>query len=629
MLDSSDWRFPGYFQGTPSTIFDQNNSTAIEDFKIPHAFQGISVTKFAQFPWLNTDLSASQPECGKESSPYQEDTQLSPKHPGEAEGPYSLSDCLYSFQQNNIWNQAPYIPPYQYQPRPDTKIIPDIGAGASRPLFHPGLTYETSYESPDNSGTGTALGDPKLEGKDVTSLETERFRFRTTLQTPTAMMNESGDSPLSYLNKGQVYYLTVMDTAPPAKTDKMTTYRTFVRVTFDQELARSNPATCWQLWKEGRGASSGQQQDETLFALEYAGGDSPQFQIEHKGFDGFSVTWSIDSTARFSSCHIPICFNFLSTDFTRSKGVRGSPVRLCAKTEQVASDNITPAESEVCFCKIQVFRDHGAERKLSNDHSNLEKAIEKLRQRISYAELGWGSRKRKRGKSMTSAKDLKIFQPDDESEQLSQTGLRSKLVGFEKMALSGRSKTLLSLCGDKEDDPDLYPVRLDDVCIKAGPVEIVADPSTQSTYSESVSPRSFSVSDKDTTAASSVADGLSVEPIKVNRVDLIDQVPTTRHLTSIACFYVRLSEDELHEYYRAIYLSERTIQELVRKISDKYRIKAMDCVHLFHINGKGLKIMVDDEFVQQMIEGQHMRIEFHQSTGEGDGTGVCEMWLFY
>ncbi|KAJ5647894.1 hypothetical protein N7490_004266 [Penicillium lividum] len=628
MLDSSDWRFPGYVQGIPSTIFDQGNSTAIEDYKIPHAFQGIPVTKFARFPWLNPGLSVSRPD-GKESPPYQQDTQLSPKQPGEAEGPYSLSDCLYNFQQNNIWGQASYIPPYHYQPRPDTNIIPDTGTGASRPLFHPGLAYEKKYESPDNSGAGSALGDPKLEGNDVTSLETERFRFRTTLQTPTAMMNECGDQPLTYLNKGQVYYLTVMDTAPPAITDKMTTYRTFVRTTFDQEQARSNPAACWQLWKEGRGASSGQQQDETLFALEYAGGDSPQFQIEHKGFDGFSVTWSIDSTARFSSCHIPICFNFLSTDFTRSKGVRGSPVRLCAKTEQVASDNITPPESEVCFCKIQVFRDHGAERKLSNDHSNLEKAIDKLRQRISYAELGWGSRKRKRGRSMTSAKDLKPFLPDDESEQLSQTGLRSKLVGFEKMSQSARSKTLLSLRGDEEDDPDLYPVRLEDVCIKVGPVEIAADPSTQSTYSESVSPRSFSLSEKDTTAASSVADGLSAEPIRVNRVDLIDQVPTTRHLTSIACFYVRLSEEELHEYYRAIYLSERTIQELVRKISDKYRIRAMDCVNLFHINGRGLKIMVDDEFVQQMIEGQHMRIEFHRSTGEGDGTGVCEMWLFY
>ncbi|KAJ5936531.1 hypothetical protein N7466_002981 [Penicillium verhagenii] len=577
----------------------------------------------ARFTWLNPGLSAG-PSDGKESPQHQEDIKLSPKQPAEAEGGYSLSDFLYNFQQNDLCCQAPYIPQHHYQPRSNTKIIPDTGTGASSSLYHPGLTYETKYEPSDDYWSGVTFADTNTEGKDDTSVETERFRFRTILQAPTAMIDESGDPLLSYLNKAQIYYLTVMDTAPPATTEKVTTYRTFIRATFDQEQARSNPAACWQLWKEGRGVYPEQQQEETLFAVEYAGGDSSQFQIELRGFDGFSMTWSIDSTARFSSCHIPICFNFLSTDFIRSRGVRGVPVRLCAKTEQVTVDHMTPSlttlESEVCFCKIQVFRDHGAERKLSNDHTNLEKAIEKLRQRISHAELGWGSRKRKRGKSISSAKGLKKSPPDDKSHHLSQTGLRSKLVGFEKMALSGRSTTLLSLRGDKEDDPDLYPVRLDDGYIKA-PVEIAAGASTWSEYSERVSPRRFSLSNKDTTATPPAAGRLPVEPIKVNRVDLTDQVPASRHLNSVACFHVRRLENELHEYYRAIYLSERKIQELARKIFDKYQIKAMDSVNLFHIDQKGLKIMVDDEFVQQMTEGQQMTIDVHQSTDQGDCAG--------
>lgn len=86
--------------------------------------------------------------------------------------------------------------------------------------------------------------------------------------------------------------------------------------------------------------------------------------------------------------------------------------------------------------------------------------------------------------------------------------------------------------------------------------------------------------------------------------------------------------DEFQEYYRAVYLSERTVQELVKKISEKYEIEPVGRFNVFHINEKKLKIMVDDEFVQQMAEGQNMRVELRQNTNSSD-TGVWEMWLLY
>ncbi|KAJ5645117.1 hypothetical protein N7507_011128 [Penicillium longicatenatum] len=487
---------------------------------------------------------------------------------------------------------------------------------------------------------------------------TPRFRFRSILQAPTAMTNENGDPPLTYLNKEQVYYLTILDSTPPATSDKVITYRTFVRISFDLEQARSSPAACWILWKEGRGMNPERPQEEPACAVEYAGGDSPHFKLEQKCFDGFCVTWTADPSAGFNACHIPIWFNFLSTDFTRSKGVRGSPVRLCAKTEQQTTfDNLqTSPESEVCFCKIQVFRDHGAERKLSNDHGNLQRGIGKLRMRISNAEMGWGSRKRKRGRP--DVKNLKGLPPDCVPEQLSQAGLRSKLVGFEKMALSSRSSTVLTLRGDKEDDPDLYPINLvdHDCCIKTTPVENSTEISTRSDGSEIMTPPSSVHSGTETTVTPQLVaeDDLSVGYIKVNRIDLTDQVLTGRYLTSsmyaqvsrlsfndqsskesslpllislVACFYVRLLEDDIHEYYRAIYLSERTAQELVKKISEKYDIELVDSFNLFHINEKKLKIMVDDEFVQQMAEGQNMSVELHQNADTS--TGAWEMRLLY
>ncbi|KAJ6096358.1 hypothetical protein N7486_007104 [Penicillium sp. IBT 16267x] len=534
------------------------------------------------------------------------------------------------------------MPLYNFQPRPDTKALQDTGTHASEPYLYRASAYEATDESPDTSCIGGTFSDIIADGSDAPSIETETFRFRSILQAPTAMTNETGDPPLTYLNKGQVYYLTIMDSMPPARSDKATIYRSFIRISFDQEQARSNPAACWELWKAGRLATPEQQQEEALFAVEYAGGDSSQFKIEQKCFDGFCVTWTAGSSNGFNACHIPICFNFLSTDFTRSKGVRGSPVRLCAKTEQQTTfdDLLTPPESEVCFCKIQVFRDHGAERKLSNDHGNLKRGIEKMKMRISNAELGWGSRKRKRGRSVV--KNLKGLPPDCVSEQLSQAGLRSKLVGFERMALSSRPSTVLTLRGDKEDDPDLYPIRLadHDCCTKTAPVEQSIDISTRSDVSEIMTPTSLVQSGTGTTATPQLVagDGLSVAYIKVCMPDgkaLLSYRPKAELvfvplLTSlVACFYVRLLGDEFQEYHRAIYLSERTVPELVKKISEKYEIEPVDSFSLFHINNKKLKIMVDDDFVQQMAEGQNMRVELHQNTNTSDSTDTWEMWLLY
>jgi hypothetical protein len=60
-------------------------------------------------------------------------------------------------------------------------------------------------------------------------------------------------------------------------------------------------------------------------------------------------------------------FNFVSTDFTRVKGVKGVPVRLCIKTEMLQSNDRNKTvinEPERCYSLVKVLRDHGAERKL-------------------------------------------------------------------------------------------------------------------------------------------------------------------------------------------------------------------------------------------------------------------------
>ena len=148
------------------------------------------------------------------------------------------------------------------------------------------------------------------------------------------MVKCAEEIPISYLNKGQIYGLMIMDLAPPATIPPQTLqYRTSVRITFDDETQRLDPASYWRLWKEGRGMNEASQGKGGLTAVEYPedGGENPHIQTEEEFIDGFKVTWIMEPAAHTKSCTIPIRSRLLSTDFSHSKGVIGVPLRLCAK----------------------------------------------------------------------------------------------------------------------------------------------------------------------------------------------------------------------------------------------------------------------------------------------------------
>lgn len=305
------------------------------------------------------------------------------------------------------------------------------------------------------------------------------------------MVKNQREIPITYLNKGQAYNLQLLDSCPPMMTNEPIRYRTCVRVSFEEEEQRAKPSTCWQLWKEGRGSSEAHQRGGKLLAVEYVdplqgGGDMHkhrQVQVESMSVDGFCVTWTANPATGISDCHIPVRFNFLSTDFSHSKGVKGIPVRLCAKTEIVSPGEETGVAraTELSYCKVKLFRDHGAERKLSNDIAHVKKTIEKLKQQVSQAELGGGFGKRKRGnnssastkgtdraiKSSGHKRTWSMGSDDGPPEKISlEDDLQSKLSMMQEMFSSTRPVSILGLRCDEADDPDLYPIRLDGDAIK-------------------------------------------------------------------------------------------------------------------------------------------------------------------
>ncbi|GLA52470.1 hypothetical protein AnigIFM63604_009332 [Aspergillus niger] len=611
-----------------------------------------------------------------------------------------------------------YIPPHFHNPQPF----------AQQPAFAPGafVQSDAGYDAMDDSVEELSLNDVDMQGNasshyvtstiqdDQASIQNpgETFRYHVTLRAPTAMINHQAEIPVTYLNKGQAYSVSVIDSTPPPMTTQPIKYRTFIRVSFQEEEQRAKPAVCWRLWKEGRGSDEAHRRGGKLQAVEYVdpiqGGiedtKNRQIQLESSSFDGFCVTWTLNPSTGVSECSIPVRFNFLSTDFSHSKGVKGIPVRLCAKTEMVSPDDTSSTsgkESEVCYCKVKLFRDHGAERKLSNDVAHVKKTIEKLRQQIAQAEMGagnYGKRKRSNGSIALKGADprpAKITKHKRTWSMGSQDGpgkmsleddLHAKLALMQDMFTSTRPVSILGLRGEEQDDPDLFPVMLPEsreflkrensrgsrFSIDGASLHAVSPTSSSISINSPCHPTnlqsnmfydsayhgSLSTSRENSRPCSEVLGDKATlkHPVKVPKVASTDggapmgfieavdidptyRPPTERPVKPIACFYVRFPRNDQRsdDYYRAVYLTERTVRDLMEKISMKQRIDPQRIVRVLHVKQNGLKIMVDDDVVRELPDGQDMVVEISEAssfetaaaTGSGNLSSAVEVKLSY
>lgn len=515
----------------------------------------------------------------------------------------------------------------------------------------------------------------------------EKFRFHVTLNATTAMIKHPDEDPVTYLNKGQAYSFSIVDTTPIIPLPAGTRYRTFIRISFEDEQQRQRPSNCWQLWKEGRGTNEAHQRGGKLQAVEYVESSQPaecdekrtRVELDTASFDGFSVIWT-PGTNRIAECTVAVRFNFLSTDFSHSKGVKGIPVRLCAKTQalNLGSPKSSSDSSEVAYCKVKLFRDHGAERKLSNDVTHVKKKIDKLNQQIEQSESGmkdFGKRKRigsssikshpgqrpgkvhkhKRTWSMSSTSSAGGRLPIEED-------LYFKLQAEKDMFTSTRPVSVLYLRGSEQDDPDLYPVMLSGEPLDLTKVDShtntlwqqrssdqspnTGTPSIISSSATATSIQSQALNCSNTkNTHSSWADFNQVAPnelqssnpqhlasppdqlikiVKTDKtgnlngwiealgVDPTYKAPSEQATKAVACFYIALqdpSQPEKHEYYRAIYLMQRTLHEFTRCIASKWGLDQTKIIRALRIIDRGLQVKMDDEVILGLSEGQDILME--------------------
>ncbi|KAI0154702.1 CP2 transcription factor-domain-containing protein [Xylariaceae sp. FL1272] len=501
----------------------------------------------------------------------------------------------------------------------------------------------------------------------------DKFRFHSTLNAPTAMIKHADEIPVTYLNKGQAYSLSIVDTRSTMPLAPGTRYRTFVRISFEDDQQRQKPGVCWSLWKEGRGTNEAHQRGGKLQAVEYVEAGQPvegddkrtRTELESSSFDGFCVTW-VPGANGAAECNIAVRFNFLSTDFSHSKGVKGIPVRLCAKTSiETANPESSPPPdtiSDLCYCKVKLFRDHGAERKLSNDVAHVKKTIDKLKQQIAQAESGgkdFGKRKRggvtkgqdnsrpgkapkhKRTWSMSSASSAGgggggATKPSLEDD------LHFKLQTLQDMFTSTRPVSILYLQGEDLDDPDLHPVSLPGESAELAKVEskdsagwqirsergsvaesslVSPSPSAQSLPSQQPAAQwperhaggestAQPTSDQPTKVRKTDDDGNLSGWIEALGVDASYKPPVEKPAKPrVACFYIarkQPADAAKRELHRAVYLTERSLSNFTNQVSTKFSIDPTRVSRAVHVLDSGLEVEIDDDVIRELSEGQDM-----------------------
>ncbi|ATY63806.1 CP2 transcription factor [Cordyceps militaris] len=533
------------------------------------------------------------------------------------------------------------------------------------------VQHDTGYETmeQDPSPMGSEEPDPRLIGlKSQLAVNAaamslplppsaEKFRFHSTLNAATAMVKQADEIPITYLNKGQAYSLSVADTQGVLPVQPGTRYRTFVRVSFEDEEQRSKPSVCWGLWKEGRGTNEAHQRGGKLQAVEYVEASQPaegddkrtRIEVESSSFDGFCVVWT-PGTAGAPEVNIAVRFNFLSTDFSHSKGVKGIPVRLCAKTTQLSGDTLDASNDvkpDVCYCKVKLFRDHGAERKLSNDVAHIKKSIEKLKQQIAQAESGVKDSKRKRQSIASktsvdsrSGKTQKHKRSWSMSSSSSNNGARPsleddllfRLQTLQDMFTSTRPISVLFLRGEDPDDMDLHPVSMpgDSSPATREGRNWQARSGRSSVRSSLISPSPSSLSlasqsstgghwqnfdsrgpDQVTAVNRTDDPGTLSGWIEALGVDPSYRPPQERGPKPVACFYVQYDDQmtEKREYHRAIYLYERSLPELIKQLAAKFGLVESRISRILHRLPSGLEVELDNDVVHELAEGQDMRLE--------------------
>ncbi|XP_058233189.1 grainyhead-like transcription factor 2b isoform X3 [Hemibagrus wyckioides] len=181
--------------------------------------------------------------------------------------------------------------------------------------------------------------------------------FQYSLDATMSLRQKQGEGPMSYLNKGQFYAVTLNETSSNKRLrHPISKVRSVIMVVFSEDKNRDEQLKYWRYWHSRQHTAK----QRVLDIADYKESFNTIGNIEEIAYNAVSFTWDVNEEAK-----IFITVNCLSTDFSSQKGVKGLPLMIQIDTYSYNNRSNKPLHR--AYCQIKVFCDKGAERKIRDE----------------------------------------------------------------------------------------------------------------------------------------------------------------------------------------------------------------------------------------------------------------------
>uniref|UniRef100_A0A667WXH3 Grainyhead-like transcription factor 2b n=1 Tax=Myripristis murdjan TaxID=586833 RepID=A0A667WXH3_9TELE len=215
----------------------------------------------------------------------------------------------------------------------------------------------SSYVKEDQHSPPDSPYDEESDGKYHTpsSLATDDFlfhqegvdSFQYTLDATRSLRQKQGEGPMTYLNKGQFYAVTLNELGANKRLrHPISKVRSVIMVVFSEDKNRDEQLKYWKYWHSRQHTAK----QRVLDIADYKESFNTIGNIEEIAYNAISFTWDVNEEAK-----IFITVNCLSTDFSSQKGVKGLPLMIQIDTYSYNNRSNKPLHR--AYSQIKVFCD--------------------------------------------------------------------------------------------------------------------------------------------------------------------------------------------------------------------------------------------------------------------------------
>ncbi|XP_061764580.1 grainyhead-like transcription factor 2b isoform X3 [Nerophis ophidion] len=185
--------------------------------------------------------------------------------------------------------------------------------------------------------------------------------FQYTLDATRSLRQKQGEGPMTYLNKGQFYAVTLNElSANNRLRHPISKVRSVIMVVFSEDKNRDEQLKYWKYWHSRQHTAK----QRVLDIADYKESFNTISNIEEIAYNAISFTWDVNEEAK-----IFITVNCLSTDFSSQKGVKGLPLMIQIDTYSYNNRSNKPLHR--AYSQIKVFCDKATERKIRDEERKL------------------------------------------------------------------------------------------------------------------------------------------------------------------------------------------------------------------------------------------------------------------